>query len=212
MPSWKAAANLVRKIAENYKLPYYTMSPTYSVCSNHGYLAGEIYECPHCKQETEVYSRITGYYRPVKNWNDGKSQEFQDRQVYEVGQSNFIKGDARVAEVAAGYRFASPLSEAIAIKDEAEGKSMMGKSVPESSSLPLGVYLVSTKTCPNCRRAEQLLGQAGVTYEKVFAEDNRELAERYSIMQAPSLLVVEQEGAARVVRGAAEVFKEIPVL
>ena len=87
LPDWKAAANLVRKIAENYKLPYYTMSPTYSICKDHGYLAGEQYTCPHCGNETEVYSRITGYYRPVKNWNDGKAQEFKERKVYDISNS-----------------------------------------------------------------------------------------------------------------------------
>ncbi|MBP3867359.1 MAG: ribonucleoside triphosphate reductase, partial [Eggerthellaceae bacterium] len=87
LPDWKAAANLVRKIAENYKLPYYTMSPTYSVCKNHGYLTGEQFTCPHCGEKTEVYSRITGYYRPVQNWNDGKAQEYKDRKVYDIGHS-----------------------------------------------------------------------------------------------------------------------------
>ena len=82
LPDWKAAAALVRKIAENYELPYYTISPTYSVCVDHGYLPGEQYTCPHCGKKTEVYSRITGYYRPVQNWNDGKSQEFKDRKTY----------------------------------------------------------------------------------------------------------------------------------
>ena len=85
LPDWKAAANLVRKIAENYRLPYYTMSPTYSVCKNHGYLAGEVHTCPKCGERAEVYSRITGYYRPVQNWNDGKSQEYLDRKTYQVG-------------------------------------------------------------------------------------------------------------------------------
>ena len=79
---WKAAANLVRKIAENYELPYYTLSPTYSICEEHGYIAGEHFTCPKCGKETEVYSRITGYYRPVKNWNIGKTQEFKSRKVY----------------------------------------------------------------------------------------------------------------------------------
>ncbi len=88
LPDWKAAANLVRKIAENYKLPYYTMSPTYSVCADHGYLTGEQHVCPYCGKEAEVYSRITGYYRPVKNWNDGKTQEFKDRKVYDIGRSH----------------------------------------------------------------------------------------------------------------------------
>ena len=87
LPDWKAAANLVRKIAENYKLPYYTMSPTYSVCRDHGYLTGEQYTCPICGRKTEVYSRITGYYRPVQNWNDGKAQEYKDRKVYNIGHS-----------------------------------------------------------------------------------------------------------------------------
>lgn len=88
LPDWKAAANLVRKIAENYKLPYYTLSPTYSICKNHGYLAGEVTACPVCGEKTEIYSRITGYYRPVQNWNDGKAQEFKDRRVYEVNKPN----------------------------------------------------------------------------------------------------------------------------
>ena len=79
--SWKACANLVKKIAENYRLPYYTMSPTYSVCKNHGYIKGENWKCPICGEEAEVYSRITGYYRPVKNWNDGKREEFRMRKT-----------------------------------------------------------------------------------------------------------------------------------
>lgn len=84
LPSWSACMNFVRKIAENYKLPYYTMSPTYSVCSEHGYLVGEQHVCPVCGKRTEVYSRITGYYRPVQNWNDGKSEEFKHRKEYNV--------------------------------------------------------------------------------------------------------------------------------
>lgn len=88
LPNWKAAANLVRKIAENYKLPYYTISPTYSICRNHGYITGEVKTCPKCGEKTEIYSRITGYYRPVQNWNDGKIQEFADRKEYKVEESS----------------------------------------------------------------------------------------------------------------------------
>ena len=69
LPSWQSAMNLVRKIAENYKLPYYTLSPTYSVCTEHGYIKGEHSKCPICGKTTEVYSRITGYYRPLINWS-----------------------------------------------------------------------------------------------------------------------------------------------
>ena len=79
---WTATRTLVRKIAENHKLPYYTISPTYSVCQDHGYLVGEQWECPICHKRTEVYSRITGYYRPVQNWNTGKTQEFKERKTY----------------------------------------------------------------------------------------------------------------------------------
>lgn len=82
LPDWQAAAKLVKTISDHYRLPYYTISPTYSVCPNHGYLAGEQTTCPHCGEKTEVYSRITGYYRPVQNWNDGKAQEYRDRKVY----------------------------------------------------------------------------------------------------------------------------------
>ena len=83
LESWQAAANLVKKIAENYRLPYYTLSPTYSVCKNHGYIAGEVGTCPTCGAETEIYSRITGYYRPIKNWNDGKAKEYKMRKEYD---------------------------------------------------------------------------------------------------------------------------------
>lgn len=88
LPDWQAAASLVKKIAENYSLPYYTISPTYSVCHNHGYFTGEVKTCPKCGDDTEVYSRITGYYRPVKNWNDGKAQEYKQRTTYNVDEQN----------------------------------------------------------------------------------------------------------------------------
>lgn len=212
LPDWRSAATLVRKIAENYKLPYYTMSPTYSVCKNHGYIAGEVYECPCCHEETEVYSRITGYYRPVKNWNDGKSQEFRDRVVYDIGASKLVKGDAEVAARAAeSTGVAECGGEAVAV---AGAPSAEAASAPAaaSSTLPAGVYLVATHTCANCKHAEQLMQNAGVPFEKIFAEENPELARRYSIMQAPTLLKVGADGKADVVRGAAAVFQEIPSL
>jgi ribonucleoside-triphosphate reductase len=84
---WKSAAALVRKIAENYRLPTYTISPTYSVCRNHGYISGEHFICPKCGEGAEVYSRITGYYRPVQNWNAGKLQEYKDRREYDPAKT-----------------------------------------------------------------------------------------------------------------------------
>ncbi|MCX7727261.1 MAG: ribonucleoside triphosphate reductase, partial [Chitinispirillaceae bacterium] len=75
---------LVRKIAENYEIPYFTITPTFSVCQNHGYIKGEHFSCPKCEKETEVYSRIVGYYRPVQHWNAGKKAEFNQRKLFLV--------------------------------------------------------------------------------------------------------------------------------
>ncbi|HIQ76244.1 MAG TPA: ribonucleoside triphosphate reductase [Candidatus Faecousia excrementipullorum] len=157
LPDWKAAAALVRKIAENYELPYYTISPTYSVCVDHGYLPGEQYTCPHCGKKTEVYSRITGYYRPVQNWNDGKSQEFQDRKTYRPDIS-------------------CPPDKA---QPQKTGKALADK-----------LYLFTTKTCPNCRIVKPMLERAGISYEVMDAEENLELAQKYHLTQAPSLVAV----------------------
>ena len=164
LPDWKAAANLVRKIAENHKLPYYTMSPTYSVCPDHGYLTGEQFTCPHCGKKTEVYSRITGYYRPVQNWNDGKTQEYNDRKTYNIGTSVLKKeAPAIVCEEA-------PVAEA-----KAEGKAI----------------LFSRVTCPNCRVAEAQLNKAGVAYEKIIADQNLDLCRQYGIKGAPTLVITD---------------------
>ena len=227
LPDWQSTATLVRKIAENYKLPYYTMSPTYSVCKNHGYIAGEVYECPCCHEETEVYSRITGYYRPVKNWNDGKSQEFADRVVYDLGHSKLVKGDAQVAAAAAAVAGAAGAAGA-AVAGEGEAVTVsdavaaaMGEAVPmaaacgnapESSMLPAGRYLVATRTCPNCKHAAAQMDQAGIAYEELLAEENVELAQRFRIMQAPTLLEVSADGTVDITAGAAAVFQKINAL
>ena len=102
LPDWKAAMQLVRAVAENYRLPYFTLSPVYSVCEEHGYLSGEQKVCPVCGKPTEVYSRITGYYRPVSNWNDGKLQEFEDRKSYEVA-GRYAAGLSGTNEGGAGH-------------------------------------------------------------------------------------------------------------
>ncbi len=169
LPDWKAAAALVRKIAENFKLPYYTMSPTYSVCSEHGYLVGEQYTCPHCGKTTEVYSRITGYYRPVQNWNDGKSQEFKDRVVYDIARST-LRSTAKTAC-------------ACEAAEEAKAPTVVTKDAK--------VVLVSRKTCPNCKVAESQLNAAGVKFEKVIAEENLDMCRAYGIKGAPTLLVID---------------------
>ena len=173
LPDWKAAADLVRKIAENFKLPYYTMSPTYSVCADHGYLTGEQYTCPHCGRKTEVYSRITGYYRPVQNWNDGKSQEFRDRKVYNVGTS-VVKSTVE-----------KPAAEKECACCCEEEKAEVSKNAK--------VLLFSRVTCPNCRVAENLLAKAGVAYEKLIADEHVDLCKQFGIKGAPTLVVTDGE-------------------
>ena len=233
LPDWKAAATLVRKIAENYKLPYYTLSPTYSVCKNHGYIAGEVYECPCCHEETEVYSRITGYYRPVKNWNDGKSQEFADRVEYDLAHSHLTRSGVRTAaaaeqagqagshvtlDAALGGKAAARADggEAVVVSDDVA--AALGEAAPvvpvaasalDRSALPAGVYLVATRTCPNCKHAAAQLDAAGIAYEELLAEENVELAQRYRIMQAPTLLEVGVDGAVQITSGAAAAFQRI---
>lgn len=160
LPDWKAAANLVKKIAENFKLPYYTMSPTYSVCANHGYLVGEHFKCPECGGKTEVYSRITGYYRPVQNWNDGKSQEYKHRKLYDVDHSLLRK-----------------------VKPEKEATKDEAFDIEDS------VMLFGTKTCPNCKVAKTLLEKANMGYEYIDAEENETLTRSLEITQAPTLVV-----------------------
>jgi len=185
LPSWKAAATLVKKIAENYKLPYYTMSPTYSVCRTHGYIAGEKYTCPECGADTEVYSRITGYYRPVKNWNDGKAAEFKKRTEYDIKKSMDNFQGRMVKEEA-------PAQEACAC--ESEG----GKLI-----------LFATKTCPNCKMACMFLDKAGLAYEKLYAEENADLAKTYGIKQAPTLVVVHDDGSFECVANVSNIRKFI---
>ncbi len=166
LPDWKAAANLVKTIAENYKLPYYTLSPTYSICKEHGYLNGEQKTCPHCGRVTEVYSRITGYYRPVQNWNDGKLQEYANRTEY------VVSADSVERHLSGSVMEAAKASFTVA-KESAKN------------------YLFTTKTCPNCKLAKEYLKD--VDYTIIDAEENMELAMKYGVMQAPTLVVVDDE-------------------
>ena len=167
LPSWESAAGLVRKIAENYRLPYFSISPTYSVCKTHGYLAGEQFTCPHCGESAEVYSRITGYYRPVQNWNEGKTQEYKDRKLYDVANS-------RMKRIPVGTPKKTPVATQASQTPVAEIK-----------------YLFTTKDCPNCKIAKQML--EGEDYVIIDAEENAELTRQYGVMQAPTLVVVGEE-------------------
>ena len=173
LPDWRAAATLVRKIAENYRLPYYTMSPTYSICKDHGYIAGEHYTCPECGEKTEVYSRITGYYRPVQNWNNGKAQEFKDRKVYNIGASHLTHQ--------------GPLEPAPACVP-----AQMDTNEPDE------LLLFTTKTCPNCRMACMMLDKAGIPYQKIDAEADVALTRRHNVQQAPTLVYVHGGEATNI--------------
>ncbi len=174
LPDWRAAADLVRKIAENYKLPYYTMSPTYSVCHDHGYITGEHFTCPECGKDTEVWSRITGYYRPVQNWNDGKVQEFKDRKEYNIGHSHFTGGIHR-------HEVGCCCGDTVA-------HGMQPEEVGAVSAVRTAQLFTRT-TCPNCRVAEKLLDKAGFAYENLTAEEHPELCREYGIQGAPTLVL-----------------------
>ena len=175
LPDWKAAANLVRKIAENYRLPYYTMSPTYSVCKEHGYIAGEHFICPKCGQKTEVYSRITGYYRPVQNWNDGKLEEYKERKTYNVLNSKF---DPKVDGIHAGECECQKHEE---VKDENVIPTNFDKNEME-------LVLFTTPTCPNCKVAKRYFDQHGIKYTTIDATTRGDLVDKYHISSAPTLV------------------------
>lgn len=170
LPDWEATAKLVKKIAENYKLPYYTMSPIYSICKEHGYIVGEHFQCPICGEDAEVYSRITGYYRPVQNWNDGKLQEYAERKLYDIPNSK--------------------------LKEKTNGKKE--ECVCESVKADK-IMMFTTKTCPNCRIAKDYLDKANIKYEIIDAEENEKLAIEYKIMQAPTLVVKSMDKAEKYV-------------
>ena len=184
LTDWRAAAALVRKIAENYRLPYYTMSPTYSICKDHGYITGEVWKCPICGAETEVYSRITGYYRPVKNWNPGKLQEFEDRNTYK-------KIDEKTEPVS--------VDKADRTEKFTEAKAEVGADRT--------VYLFTTKTCPNCAMAKKVLDGKNVDYVVIDAEENSDLVNKFGIRQAPTLAVVGAGGNTEVYPNVSNIIR-----
>ncbi len=185
LPDWKAAANLVRKISENYRLPYYSISPTYSVCRDHGYIAGEHFTCPECGENAEVYSRITGYYRPVQNWNDGKTQEYKERKVYNMNSSDISK-----------HGTVKPAAKAEVIEES------------KGCSLADGLYLFKTSTCPNCKIALSQLAKANISVNEIMAYENEALAIELGVRQAPTLVVVSG-GETEKYSGVAEIKKFI---
>jgi ribonucleoside-triphosphate reductase (formate) len=174
LPSWKSAMNLVRKISANYKLPYYTISPVYSVCKEHGYLAGEQFTCPICNQPAEVYSRITGYYRPVKNWNIGKAKEYSERKTYDIKENSILPTKEENAEFTTNVESTS-------------------NQVNLDSSTTYEYLLFTTPTCTNCKMIKKMLEESGTKYTLIDATQNQDLVEKYNIEKAPTLIVVSSK-------------------
>ena len=174
---------LVRTIAENYRLPYYSMSPTYSICPEHGYISGEVYVCPHCEKRTEVYSRITGYYRPVQNWNDGKMQEWKERKVYDPDTSVLVRQGVRQPE------------------EEAEQEQNCGLELPTPA-------LFVQEHCPNCKMAEIMLQKLGFKYTEIDAVASAELTKQLGIKLTPTL-VVKDGDSFMLVENAANIRKYV---
>ena len=180
LPDWKSTAKLVRTIAENYKLPYYTISPTYSICKEHGYISGEHFKCPKCGQPAEVYSRITGYYRPVQNWNDGKLQEFSQRKTYDIANSSYHGVNQHiVSDTCCG-------EQNVRVQADPNFKQNDGE-----------ILLFTTKTCPNCKMAKMMLDKAGIKYTVIDAEDQKDLTQKYGVKKAPTMLVANGQGYDR---------------
>lgn len=180
LPDWKSTAKLVRTIAENYKLPYYTISPTYSICKEHGYISGEHFKCPKCGQPAEVYSRITGYYRPVQNWNDGKLQEFSQRKTYDIANSSYHGVNQHIiSDTCCG-------EQDVRVQADPNFKKNDGE-----------ILLFTTKTCPNCKMAKMMLDKAGIKYTVIDAEDQKDLTQKYGVKKAPTMLVANGQGYDR---------------
>lgn len=180
LPSWKSCMALVRKIAENYHIPYYTISPTYSVCKDHGYLEGEQAVCPKCGGKTEIYSRITGYYRPIQNWNDGKTQEYKQRKEYEIANS----------------KLKHELHSDKCCNEPVENKTLNNEK---------GNVLFATKTCPNCKMAKMLLDKANIKYTVVFADEDKDTAVKYNVKKVPTLFVFNGKGEYDIFENASDI-------
>ena len=202
LPDWRSAATLVRKIAENYSLPYFTLSPTYSVCAEHGYLQGEHQTCPRCGREAEVYSRITGYYRPVRNWNDGKAQEFAQRKEYQPGPASDseTQRDSGIAK-----RVEASCAKGVCRLPESRQKA----GIPNVLALLPGrdfPVLIASSSCPNCLKAKTALDAAGVAVSVVYAEEEPELILQLRVHAVPELLVKQETGEPERIAGLSNIL------
>ena len=181
LPSWQSAMTLTRKIAENYKLPYFTFSPTYSICPDHGYIKGEEWNCPECGKKTEVYSRVTGYYRAVQNFNDGKAHEFADRKEYKVNSDSLSKPENECGSCKTDY------TELPKTNIEPDIENTV-RTILAGTRKPM---LFTTSTCPNCKMAKKFISEAGFDCDILLAEENQGLVKLYEITSAPTMIVFD---------------------
>ena len=197
LPDWKATANLVRKIAENYKLPYYTISPTYSVCKEHGYITGEVWECPICHKKTEVYSRITGYYRPVNNWNTGKSEEFKERKTYNINTSVLTHKGVLSDEI----------KECKCTHNEE-----VNKTKEDNVTSPSELKLFVTSTCSNCKMVEEILHEKNIKFTEIDANANQDLVNKYHVMSAPTLIIKDENNNEKAISSLSSIVDYVDTL
>ena len=189
LPDWQAASSLVSKIAKNYKLPYYTISPTYSICEDHGYITGEEYTCPICGKKTEVWSRITGYYRPISNWNDGKVQEFKDRKEYRLADSVVEKANGLKEEY--NLRgFESNIAEPHKVESNKVESNKVESHIVESPKVETSniIRVYVQDHCPKCKGAVQRLRLKGVEFEVVNCMENKQEAIDLGLTQTPTII------------------------
>lgn len=196
LPSWKSAMQLVETVTDNYRLPYFTLSPVYSVCEEHGYLKGEQKVCPYCGKPTEVYSRITGYYRPVSNWNAGKLQEYEDRKAYTAAGSY---------ESAKRFSDSGRMEEAKEVKAFDE-KNVSEEAYPQDKESSPRLLLFTTPTCPNCKMLKARGVLHGYTEINAADKNNLELVRSFNVMSAPTLVVLKDGCAPEVYANASEIM------
>ena len=208
LPDWKAAAKLVKTIATNYKLPYFTLSPTYSICEDHGYILGEAKACPHCGKPTEVYSRITGYYRPVSNWNAGKSQEFEDRMTYDM--SKIVAKSASASE----YAFVADMAETLTEKDDSEGIDLNKEFPCENRPTGSHILLAVGTTCSKCRMVENQLNAKGIEFDTITADDpnNHDFAINNHIMSVPVMFLTKEDGKTEKIDNFGKIIQVVQAM
>jgi len=155
----EACKRLVKKIAENTRLPYFSITPTFSICKIHGYIQGEVYNCPQCGKENEVYSRIVGYYRPIRQWNPGKAEEFKDRLEYMESKT-----------------LETPFAAKVAISTE--GNLARQTTIVTNDPGTIKAYKIFTMpNCDKCMKAKRFLNDISVTGEHIDLSTKEGLAE-----------------------------------